>query len=49
MAGYVGDDRSVADIPAVELIRFVGMLRSGGCIHDLEGTWPRLVRERMDA
>lgn len=49
MAGYVGDDRAVAYIPAVELIRFVGMLRSGGFIHDLEGTWPRLVRERMDA
>lgn len=49
MAGYVGDNRAVADIPAVELIRFVGMLRSGGSIHDLEGTWPRLVRERMDA
>lgn len=35
MAGYLGDDRSVAGVPAVELIRFVGMLRSGGSIHDL--------------
>lgn len=48
MTGYLGDEHSVAQIPAVELIRFVGMLRSGGLIHDLEGTWPRLVRERMD-
>ena len=49
MAGYLGDSRSVARIPAVELIRFVGLMRSGGSIHDLPGTWPRLVRESMGA
>ena len=43
MAGYLGRDDEVGEITAVELIRFVRILRNGGTIDDLGGRWPSLV------
>jgi hypothetical protein len=48
MAGYLGDRTKVAEIRAVELIRFVRMLREGGDIRDVTGTWSELVSETVD-
>lgn len=45
MAGYVDDTEAVSGIGAVELIRFVGVLRNGGNVADIDGRWVTLVTD----
>lgn len=47
MGGYLGDHNAVDNIAAVELIRFVGLLRNGGNVNDLPGRWASAVAESL--